>query len=131
MIGLFKPVVYYIQFRFNEIEIKNLESGRSLKRTASVPFSNQRMILAEFEIARELLNSMIVEVKSHLNPLREVTMVMHVVDEIPDGWADVEKRAYRDLAEQTGARTVLLSEYKGSLSDSIIMEGIKKSNWKF
>jgi hypothetical protein len=53
---MIKTKTYHIKLYINSAEIKEIESGKIIHKTSSVPFSSSRMLLAYFEEAEQFLS---------------------------------------------------------------------------
>lgn len=131
MFDFLRPKYYYVQLRTNELKVKNIQTGKSVTRTALKPFSNSRLIIADFLEAENLLKSMIQEIEPEsLFPV-QISMLVHVIEQIPDGVSEVEKRVLRDFAEMSGARKIRISEYPSEFSDKQVIDAFKSVNWTY
>ncbi|WP_321307851.1 hypothetical protein [Marinifilum fragile] len=104
MTGLFKKIPIIVRFYTNEIEVIRLDKNLKLRRIAKYKFSTERLIIADFNNAEKLLSSMVKEIlgnKRLFSPT--LIMIIQQMVEFPDGISEIEKRAYRDLAEHAGA----------------------------
>jgi hypothetical protein len=104
MIELFKRIPILVRFYPNEIEVKRLDNNNVLKRQAKYKYSTNRLVLADFNNAEILLSQLIKEILGgEILFLTKIVLVIQQMHEFPDGISEVEKRAYRDLAEHSGA----------------------------
>lgn len=106
---VFKKIRVYTLFDFNEIEVIRLDNGKSIKRNAKFSFSTNRLVIADFEKAYSFLNKLIKELLGssslHFNQL---ILIIHQLPVFEDGLSEIEKRAYRDLAEMNKAIKVYI-----------------------
>ena len=127
MFSLFKHIPVYIKISRNKIEVTNLHTGETLYRTASPAFSTDRLVMAHFNYAESLIRSTLKEMnfsKSLFPPV--LKMLIQQVEPVEEGLTEIEKRAYRDLAEQAGAVKAYLVEHFRPLSDHDALEEFKK-----
>lgn len=131
MFGPFQAKYYYVQWRTNELTVKRLETGETIRRKSNKPFSNDRLLLADFETAEQFLNSIIRELEPRTVFPIQRKMVVHIMERIPGGLSQVEKRAFRDSAEYTGAIGVMISEHGHALSDDQVIAAFKDKDWPY
>lgn len=90
----------------NHVMALDLKTGKKITQSASSPFSNERMILAEFlpfeEHLSQILNQLFVT--HFFNP--QMTMIIQLNADKTYHLSSVEKRAFRDAAEFVGARNM-------------------------
>jgi hypothetical protein len=117
MLTLFKPLPVYIKLFSNKIEVTDLNTGNSLIKVAVDQFSNERLVIANFQNADTLLRSALKELlklRSFLQPSLKV--VIQQMEKLEEGLSQVEIRALRDIAEMAGASHVKVIEHAKSLS---------------
>lgn len=117
MITLFKSVPVYIKIYTDKIEITNLISGVSVSRSAIEKFSNERLVVANFQNAEMLVRSVLKEllqIKSFLQP--SLRMLIHQLEKLEGGLSQVEIRALRDIGEIAGGRYVKVIEQSRPLN---------------
>ena len=131
MFGPFKTKYYYVQWRTNELTVKRLQTGTTIRRKSKKPFSNDRLILADFETAEQFLRTIIRELEPRSIIPGQIDMVVHIMEAVPGGLSQVEQRAFRDSAEHVGARGVMISEHKHSLSDQQVIAAFTDKNWPY
>ena len=51
--------ILYVKLMKNRIEVKHIQSGKIISKTSEKPFSNDRLIIANYEIAESLLKDII------------------------------------------------------------------------
>lgn len=128
MFQLFKKIPILVKFYFNEIEVCRLDTRSVLKRKAKYKFSTERLVIADFNNAEKQLSELIKEILEHKSLItNRVSMIMQQMIEFPDGISEVEKRAYRDLAEHAGAVEVIVLEHSNELTNTEISTLLKSS----
>ena len=72
----------YVKLKKNRLEITDIDSGKTLVRDASIPFSNDRLLIAENIPAERLAKELIAELLLHDKKLfnRPIRMVLQPVD---------------------------------------------------
>jgi actin-like ATPase involved in cell morphogenesis len=112
---MFKTQKVYIQIRRNQITAINLNTGEETSRLAIRPFSTQRIVLASFDPANETVLAAIRDLglKTTFSSLKVAIQQMEGAE---GGLSDIEKRAFRDIAEMAGARKVYIIEGEQRLS---------------
>lgn len=61
MLAFFKPIPIYILFYKNRIKVYRLDNGLSIERNAVIPFSNSKILFANFTEGERFLSSLISE----------------------------------------------------------------------
>jgi len=108
------------------MEVKNLDNGKSIKRTAIANFSNDRLLIANFENAEELMRSLIKEVLSPSFIQPTLKILIQPVDDVIKEISQVEHRAYADAAEHAGGAYVVIYDKQEKLTDEQVKELISK-----
>lgn len=107
----------------NLVQIKNLETGESISKKAIIPFSNDRLIIADFVIAEEFLRSVLDEFLNQNNKTfrRSLKVVLQIRDKEKPIVTNVENRIYQDLVKYVGASHYWLIEHQNEISDEEII----------
>lgn len=117
----------YIRLKKNHLEIKHIKSGKTIKGSSEKPFSNERLLIADYLIAEAYAKELIAELLNSKRKLldRALTIVFQPADEsIPD-ITPSEKRIYVDFASFIGAKYYYLVEHKRRLLDEEVREVVK------
>lgn len=59
MLNIFKPQILYVRIHRNMMDVKNLNNGKYVSKKATIPYSNSRLIMADYEVAEEFLRSLV------------------------------------------------------------------------
>ncbi|NRA12304.1 MAG: hypothetical protein HRT57_10155 [Crocinitomicaceae bacterium] len=88
----------YVKLYKNKVEIKHIETGNSITRVPSKPFSIDRLIIADYEVMEVFLRAVIKELhgKAQGSRIKPYGVVIQVIDEDVKVITPVERRAYRD-----------------------------------
>ncbi|MAX82252.1 MAG: hypothetical protein CL843_19000 [Crocinitomicaceae bacterium] len=125
---LFKRVPVLIQFSTNKIKVTRLDTSMSMEEEAKKPFSNTRIIIMDFMIAEKMLRMMI---KALIPPKfifqTSYEAVIQQLEEKEGGVTEVERRAFRDLAEHSGAIHVCFIDKTKELTLDEAIEELAKS----
>ena len=122
---LFKRKYFYVKFYFNKIEVTNLETGETVSKTSVEKFSTKRIVIADFNSAELLLREIIDSFKTSKNIFKnQFEVLMQQMEEFEDGVSEIEKRAYRDLAEQAGTVKVFLLLHSKKLRNEEALSGM-------
>ena len=117
-----KPRLFYVRIMKNKLEVKDLKSGKTISKTATTPFSNDRLLIAYYEHAETLLR----EIFNELYAGKIVTFSHHVllqpVDDVIKEITPVEERIYVDFGAMTGGRVVKVYPTQEVLSDFRVEE---------
>lgn len=127
MLSIFKRVPIYIKLFKNGVEIINLKTGEAISRKATEPFSSQRLIIADFNKANELIRSVLNDLlpKKNIFPWQTKILIQQV-EAVEGGLSHIEKRALRDLGEMAGGTPVILIDHFRPLANveaNLALEG--------
>lgn len=112
----------YVKLSKNKVEIKHIESGQSIVRISSNPFSTDRLILSNYELAEKFLRRVIEELLTGEKKfMRLEEVVLQIIDKDILIIEPIERRAYRDSMEHAGAKAVWICEHQNALSDEEVM----------
>ena len=103
--------------------LRRLDNGQEVEGAATLPFSSERMLLANFTSARELLIGLV----KRINPPRwgfstQLKLVVQPMELLGDGLSQVEAVSFRDLGEQANADKVFISTKSEPLTDPEAMQ---------
>ena len=124
MFSIFKKKHVLAKFYPNEIEVIRLDNMRSLKRKSNQQFSTERMIVADFHVAEQLLSQLLKEIKGN-SLFNQIVLITQQKYDFQDGLSEAEKRIYRDLAEHAGALEVYILKDSKEIPVSEIFSLIK------
>jgi len=105
----------------NCIEINHINTEKSIKQKSIIPFSNERLLLADFIVAENFLTSLINEVQSRRSsPTFTLSseILFQPMEKTEGGISPVERRAYFDLCEHVGGKKVKLYDQLDMLSNT-------------
>ena len=98
-------------------------AARSRASTVVNPFSHDRVVLEDFDLAEKLLRHTFAAV-SGTHPFRASPIaVMHPTDSLQGGLSKIERRALLELAQSAGARKAYVWEGR-ELTDRELREGL-------
>ncbi|MBI3239734.1 MAG: hypothetical protein HYZ43_12975 [Flavobacteriia bacterium] len=113
----------------NRLEVTDIESGKTLVREATIPFSNERLLIAENipaeRFGKELISELLLHNKKFFN--RPVRMVLQPVDPEITEITAVERMIYHDFAFHSGARYIWLCDHQRPMSSEEVLDFIKQS----
>lgn len=113
MIPFFKRIPVYIKIYYNKIEIVNLKSDQVISKLPVIEFSSTRLLVAEFNIAENLIREILKEMGI---AKRSLKILIQQVDNFEDQLYESEKRILRDLAEQAGGTEIYLVNRKKEMN---------------
>lgn len=113
---LFKPICLHIKLYSNRIEITNLETGESVSKTAEENFSTARIVIGNFAKAEKLIEAVLKDLHFRKQTFGALKVLIQQMEKLEGGLSDIEKRAMRDLAEQVGAKYVIVVDHANTLS---------------
>ena len=121
----FKTHTLYIRLLTNKVTIRSIEKDITIEREAVNPFSNQRMVLADFLNAEEFIRQIINEMYNHKRYIPSFKVIIQPIEKIEGGISPVEERSFNDLAMHIGAKYVFIHRTKEILDDSRVKEIVK------
>jgi hypothetical protein len=105
----------YIQIFRNRVTVVNLNDGTESTCIAVVPFSTRRSVLSRFDPADKAVREAIRGLR--LKPgLFKTQGLIQQMEDTEGGLTDIEQRALRDLAEQSGVTRVSIIDGERQLS---------------
>ena len=119
LFGLIKDDKYYVKISINTIEVIDVVSGRSIKEMSNVPFSNERLLFAEFDIAEAFIKRLVVKLNSKL---RTSFFLVHLVVLNEGGVSSTEKRIFEESFERANGRLVVIWEGKELSNKEVLSE---------
>ena len=119
-----KSPILYVRFKKNEVEIKHIQSGKSISRKATTPFSNNRLLIADFEPAEQFMREVTYELLNIKNKFLKPSfkMVFQPVDPVVNTVTPSESRIYIDSAHFAGARYIWIIDHQNLLSDEAVLD---------
>lgn len=98
------------------MEVIRLDTGNSMTWRSEIPFSNSRLIVADFPAAEAHLSSLLWQLMGRKKITPNLKMVIQQLEGIGEGLSAVEFRALADLAEHCGAVKVSVVQHDRELS---------------
>lgn len=120
------PEILYVRILKNKLEVKHIQSGREIKKSAVIPFSNDRLLIADFNNAEALFREVNNEMFSSKSFRKSLHVVVQPVDEMIKNISSLENRAYIDFAEFAGASKVRIYPTQEKLSDQEVLDFLKR-----
>lgn len=76
--------IFYVRLMRNEFEVSLVDQDKSLRRNSVIPFSNDRLLIAEFEPAEHFLRELMDELLNQKGKIvkTSVQMVLQPVDKL-------------------------------------------------
>ena len=106
MFSKFKSKILYVKVEENTFIIKSIHNGKTVTVKADTPFSNKRLLIAEFTVALKVLTSGIKQLTN--TQLFAPTIIMHPLENIDETLSEVEEKVLKEIALNAGAREVKL-----------------------
>lgn len=99
----------YLRIARDHLYVKNVENGREAELHANPPFSNARLLIADFSQAERLIKQLMKEVLTKRFMLVIAPkMVIHPLECLEGGLSMVEERALWEVGKSSGARQVVV-----------------------
>lgn len=106
-LSLFSELIY-IKIKENRFIIKHIESNKEITLVAIEQFSTQRLLVGNFTNAEKLLKEGIRNLYKSKWFTPSPVAIIHPIEKIEGGLAEIEERAIRELAVSAGAAKVIL-----------------------
>ena len=102
---------FYLRIACDQLHLTHLESGRERRIQADPPFSNPRLLVADFSVAERLITQAVKDLMpggffAFLNPAP--TLLVHPLERLEGRLSQVEERLLLELGKGAGARKVAL-----------------------
>lgn len=100
----------YLKLSCNQMHLSHLQSGRELRLQADPAFSNQRLLVADFSAAQQLLLRAIAELlpKRFMRLSLPPQLLIQPLERLEGGLSQIEERILLELGLGCGARKVRL-----------------------
>jgi hypothetical protein len=118
--------ILYVKLMKNRIEVKHIQSGKIISKTAEMPFSNDRLIIAHFENAETLMKNIIHELFITKTFDRPNYFLLQPIDKEIIEITPVEYRIYNDFAASSGAAKVQIYPVQNDLTDEEVLSFLGK-----
>src|SRR5687767_447614 len=121
MFEFFKSIQVYIKVYSDKVEITRLDTDKTVSRTAKDKFSNQRLVIANYQNAQILIRSVLQELigKPFFSPA--LSIVIQQMVKLEGGLSEVEWRTLLDVAEHAGGRYVKVVMHTTELTRSQVL----------
>ena len=84
-----------------------MQDGKSVTVRADTPFSNKRLLIAEFTVAQKVFASGLEQLTNSLL-IAPIIIIMHPLENIDETLSEVEEHSLKEIALSAGAREVKL-----------------------
>ncbi|AUC16000.1 hypothetical protein BTO06_12910 [Tenacibaculum sp. SZ-18] len=127
MLSFFKPIPIYILFYIDKIKVYRLDNGLFIERNAVIPFSNSKILFANFTEGERFLSSLISELVPRLGSFfsRSLIVLAHQIEMINEGLSQVEERALIDAIRHSSAVDVFVIEGGNELTKDQALQKLK------
>lgn len=116
MANPFKTIPIYVKLFVNRIEITRLDTNETASQKATTDFSNQRLVIADYEEAKKLLQTILFRLIHKKLIMPQLDIVIHQLAYIEGGISAVEKRILIDVAQRIGGKKVVVAQEPSPLS---------------
>jgi hypothetical protein len=128
MFGFLKKHTVYVRVSKNKMDVRNLNTKKEVSRISTEKFSNDRLIIADFEQFEKFLRSLLYavsETDKFLKPA--LNMLIQPIDDHIKEVSEVELRAYKDSAEHAGGVDIVVYDKQERLTDEQVIRLFNKS----
>jgi len=113
----FKKEIVYIRVFENKIELRHLDSGRTVVRNSKEPFSNDRLLIANITNATNFISEILKEVRKETFFPALLVVLIQPMEKVDGGISEVEQMIFRDLILQIGGRVAFIHPKLNHLTD--------------
>lgn len=123
---LLNPHIIYLKLYENRVVLRNVTLNKTIELFAIDKFSNARMVVANFYNAEKTVREALSQIQARklISPLLQ--FVIQPMEKVEDGICEVERRAFYDLAVDSGAKYVYLVDHQNHLTDEQIKNIIEQ-----
>jgi len=118
----------YIRVYRKKIEIRNVKTNEEISYAINQTYSNNRILVADFEVFEEELRNAIKQIIKPRLIKRSLQFAFQPIDESVTEFSPVEMRVFRDSSEHAGAKEVYIFKSQKKFTNEEIMEGIN-TDW--
>ena len=98
----------YVRVHKNQFRIRHIESGADTTVMATTPFTTGRLLIGQFEAARDSLKGALKQIVKGRLFAPSPCVVMHPLEMIGEGLSEIEKRTFQEVAIGAGAAQVVV-----------------------
>jgi hypothetical protein len=128
---IFKRDIFYIRLYEGKIDIRNPRDSKSTTFIPKKRYSNERLIIADYETAEIELRSALKYHRGKSFFYRLPIIIFQPIHDKISEYSEVEKRVFRDSSEHCGAKRVYLFLGKELLNDEKILTNLFTKNTLF
>jgi rod shape-determining protein MreB and related proteins len=88
----------YVRVSKNKFRLKNIDSGQEQTAEPLSPFTTSRLLIGQFDVAEKTLKHAFTSIVSRGLFASSPRVVMHPLEMVEGGLAEVEERVMRELA---------------------------------
>src|SRR4051812_28345516 len=88
----------YVRVSKNKFRLKNVDSGQEHQAESPSPFTTNRLLVGQFDVAEQTLRRAFSNVVSKGVFASAPNVVMHPLEMVEGGLSEVEERVFRELA---------------------------------
>lgn len=99
-------IIIYVSI--NYIEVVNLDTNYSIQEVAKEPFTTQRLLIGNIEVAAKLSRQLVNRVRRKRMLKSRLRIIVQPLDLVEGGLSSVEKNAFGHLAFLAGAREIFV-----------------------
>lgn len=114
--NIFKPQLIYLKLFKDEIELINMDTGRNVTRKSLLPFSSQRLIIANINVAEQLISQCLEDIGMNRRLRPPISVVIHPLENTEGGISQVERVILKDLVAHIGGRFAYVCDHPEPMS---------------
>lgn len=118
----------YIRLYENRAIIRDVNTQVSIDRISVEPFSNSRLLLADFTNAEKFIREILNEIHGKKMFQKTLAVLIQPMEKTEGGLSQVEIVSFNDLAMQIGGKYVKIEENKIKIEDDAIKRYFVKAS---
>lgn len=127
----FPKDILYVKLYLDKIEIRNIRTLKSITSYPQLKYSNDRLLVANFDHACTELKKSIAQVTTYNKLTKIATVVFQPMHTSITDFSQVELMSFRDLCNTCGVCKVFLYLEKDTLTDASILQNLTSKNSVF
>jgi rod shape-determining protein MreB len=117
--------IIYIKLYENRVIIRDVNTQVNIDRKSLEPFSNSRLLLADFTIAEKFIREILNELYGKRMFQKALAVLIQPMEKTEGGLSQVEKVSFNDLVMHIGGKYVKIEENKLNIDDVSVKQYFK------
>lgn len=119
---MFSRNKYYVRLFINRVDIKDLTNGKSISEKSEMEFNNQRLLLANLQIAENFVKSAFE--KNGFSSRNSIAIIQQM-QMSEGGLSEVERLVLKELFSIVGIKEIRIDESLSNLTEKQLVDLIQ------